>query len=339
MSAPRLTLDEAKRKLDVAVLWRALSLPGEPGKSCRCPLHQDKQASFSVFVGRRGGLRWKCFGGCGQGGPVELLARVLDINEREACRRLLEMAGGNMPLPDAIPRQQRTPHPPRARRLVLPVGLHHGTPAELATVAGQRDLSFAGISLASARGLLWFAAPRGCASWIITDEGRVNAQARKMDGSRWPHIGDVKAWTLLGSRASWPIGTREAVDCPFVALVEGGPDLLAACHFIMRENRESDVAAVAILGASNHIPPDALGLLTGKTVRIFPHIDPAGQGQDAALRWAGQLERAGCSVDLFSFEGLKRADGALVGDLNDFAYLDPACLAAERADLERIMPQ
>ena len=122
-----------------------------------------------------------------------------------------------------------------------------------------------------------------------------------------------------------------------MALVEGGPDLLAAHHFIAAEGRESDVAAVAVLGAANDIPEEALLLLANKRVRIYPHLDTAGAA--AAVRWTTQLERGGCELDAFRFDGLRCADGGAVGDLNDLAAVDADDFEAERAELERILPQ
>ena len=221
---------------------------------------------------------------------------------------------------------------------MLPGDFHRGSRADLRAVAEVRALSFAGVELASDRGLLWFAAPRGCPAWIVTDAARVNAQARRVDGGRWAHLpgGQAKAWTLPGSRAPWPIGPREASAFPIVVLVEGAPDLLAAHQFILEESREGDVAAVAMLGGSNIIPDDASKLLTGKHVRIFPHADPA--GQESGARWTAQLESAGCTVDTFRFAGLRQADGRPVKDLNDLASVDLDSYAARANNLERILP-
>lgn len=320
MSLPRATIEEAKARLDVAALWKRLNLPGEPSRSCRCPMHKDRNASFSVYTGAKGTLRWKCHSQCGEGGPVEFLARVLDINEREACRRIVEMAFGESAehLP-VRPPQAKAPVQPR--HLVLPVGFTRGSESNLRDVAALRGLSLEGVELASSRGLLWFAPARGYTSWIITDSKRTNAQARKVDGGVWEHIGGAKAWTLPGSRAAWPIGAREAVVYPYVALVEGGTDLLAAHHFITAEGRQHDVCAVAILGASNNIPENALPFLKDKRVRIYPHDDPAGQA--AAVRWTAQLEAVGCKVDAFRLTGLVRRDGKPVKDLNDLVSVDP----------------
>ncbi len=338
MSVARLNLAEAKQRLDVAALWQKLSLPGKPGKSICCPFHDDSNASFSVYTSRSGVLRWKCFGGCGEGGPVEMVALALDLGEREACRRLLELAGDDgVAATDFSQRSLPPSKPVKPRRLLMPVGMHRGSRAELRAVADRRGLSLTGVALASRHGLLWFASPRGCLSWIVTDAARMNAQARCLDGSLWEHIGDKKAWTLPGSRAPWPIGAREADPFPFVVLVEGAPDLLAACHFIVAEGREQDVAPVAMLGATNHIPEDALLFLANKRVRIFPHTDKP--GRDAAVRWTEQLERVGCTVDAFDFTGLRCRGGGEVSDLNDLANVAPDCLRAEAANLERVMPE
>jgi hypothetical protein len=84
---------------------------------------------------------------------------------------------------------------------------------------------------------------------------------------------------------------------------------------------EDQVAPVAMLGASNAIPNDALRHFVGKQVRIFPHADEA--GRDAGALWAAQLTAAQAEVDGFDFGGLLRADDRAVKDLNDFAHVHP----------------
>ena len=254
-----------------------------------------------MFVGASGSLRWKCHAGCGDGGPVELLARALNVDEREACRRIIELASegsANIPAAHAPTRKQ---HASPLKHLVVPVGMAQGTVSDLRALAELRQLSIEGLELATQRGLLWFAPGRGYASWLVTDSRRTNAQARRMDGATWEHIGGKKAWTLPGSRAPWPIGAPEAAVYPFIALVEGGPDLRPR-HSIASEGRAHDVAAVAMLGAANNIPDNALPFLAGKRVRIFPHEDRA--GAIAAICWTAQLEAIGCTVDAYSLEGL-----------------------------------
>ncbi len=116
--------------------------------------------------------------------------------------------------------------------------------------------------------------------------------------------------TLGGSRASWPVGLLEASQYPVIALVEGGPDLLAAFDLILKSGVKKIIAPVAMLGASLSIPDDALPLFEGKRVRIFPHTDANEAGTSAARRWAGQLQSVAMKVDGYAFA---------YGDLNDFA--------------------
>ena len=70
------------------------------------------------------------------------------------------------------------------------------------------------------------------------------------------------------------------------------------------------------------LDPNALLLLNGKRVRIVAHCDAA--GRRAAELWAEGIAQAGCEVDGFSLEGLRKQDGTLLGDLNDATEILPA---------------
>ncbi len=206
------------------------------------------------------------------------------------------------------------------------------SPEALTLLAKLRHVSFEGVSLMAARGLLratrWYDSP----AWIVTDCVRANAQARRMDGQPWPRIG-AKAQTLPGSRAAWPLGAKELAPFPVVLLCEGGPDLLAAHHFLAAHNREADAAAAAVLGASNSIPADALPFFAGKRVRIFGHADKS--GGKAVARWAEQLASVGASVDAAAFTGLLMADSTPVKDLNDCTRIH----SDDTHELENLIPK
>ena len=182
------------------------------------------------------------------------------------------------------------------------------------TLATLRAISIEGVKLACKRGLLRFGHHQGRVTWFILDKSCRVAQARRLDGQPWTAA--AKAWTLRGSQATWPVGVAESLPFATVAICEGGPDLLAAHHFIWTENREHDCAAVAILGGAN-INADALPSFAGKRVRIFRHVDATGDA--ATNRWAKQLADAGADVDAFDFADLRQADGRPVEDLNDCA--------------------
>ena len=310
-----------------------------------CPFHREKTPSFTVYPARQS---FKCYG-CGAGGDGFSFVMLHEgVGFRDAALMLAARAGiavegaatsTGIPI-DPKPRPKPVPSPEPARPLRLPGNLRRGTRADLRAVADRRGLSMAGVELADARGLILFGEACRVPCWLVADSARVSAEARRIDGSVFPAFkdhGERKAHTLKGSSKRWPIGAREAAGFPFVALTEGGPDLLAACHFIAAEGRESDVAAVTVLGGANSISEDALLYLANRRVRIFPHADPAGQA--AAVRWTAQLERVGCEVDAFRFDGLRRCDGGVMADLNDLAMVDADCFEAERAELSEVLPR
>ena len=321
-------LAEAKARLTVQVLWRHFGFEGEPSKSCRCPFHEDKGPSCSVTAD---GALWNCFAGCGGGDAVDFFTLASGLPHAEACRAFLRLAGGGSAPPPRMARRASTKADSEAAQaerrktwppFESPLTGEDDTPARaMGALAKLRHVSLDGVKLMAARGLLWFAGWKDSPAWIVTDGAQVNAQARRMDGKPWPGIG-AKAQTLPGARAAWPIGARESLALSFVLLCEGGPDLLAAHHFIALHGRAADTAAVAMLGASNSIPSDALPLFVGKRIRIMAHADEA--GRQAADKWAEQLASVGATVDAVDFSGLLlMADGSPVKDLNDCNRLDP----------------
>ena len=170
-------------------------------------------------------------------------------------------------------------------------------------------------------------------AWVITDSRRLNAQARRFDGRNWAHIDDKKAWTLPGSIGATPIGLREAQDFKNIALVEGGPDLLAAFH-LMWLSGAPDLGVIAMLGAGNDIPESDRAAFKGKRIRIFAHLDD--KGQKAEGHWWRQLKEAGAVVDGFDFGGLIRSDSQPVADLNDFCRVDVDQWEANREMIEGV---
>jgi hypothetical protein len=156
-----------------------------------------------------------------------------------------------------------------------------------------------------------------------------------MDGRGWECIGGAKARLIRGSRAAWPLGIAEASSFPAIALVEGGPDFLAALHFILKAGEAERVAPVAILGAGMSIDAEALPLFRGKRVRVF--IDDDEAGGVAFERWSRQLAGVGALVDGFNFSGLIREDGEPAKDLNDCTKLSRESVARWGSTLAGMM--
>jgi hypothetical protein len=110
-------------------------------------------------------------------------------------------------------------------------------------------------------------------------------QDRRVDG--FPFI--LKDHSLAKARTigfpPCPIGLPTTK--PFVALVEGSSDLLAAYALAYAEDMDTPIAPVTILGAANHIHPTAIDDFLDKRVLAFPDYDSAGiNGVD---RWKNQL--------------------------------------------------
>ena len=120
-----------------------------------------------------------------------------------------------------------------------------------------------------------------------------------------------------------------------MAVVEGGPDMLAALHHAWASGCEGGTGVVGMIGAACKIPPECLPAFAGKRLRVFVHADAA--GMKAARKWAAQLAEAGARVDGFSFAGMVKADGLPVADLNDMAEIGADSWQENRAAIEAAM--
>jgi CHC2-type zinc finger protein len=309
-----MTISKAKDFIRIPELWNMLGLSGSPSKSCHAPWREDKSASFSIFDD---GRQWHDFATGDGGDAVDFLRKAQGLDAKAACREIIRLAQNGAPEPPSVrvaskSRMKVTFNPP----------LWKGSISELESLSQLRGLSIAGLQLAQDAGILLFSRLRGESAWVVGDGTGRNRQARRLDGGKWPHIGDKKAWTLPGSQAAWPLGVLESLPYQKLFLCEGGPDFLSAFHFIVSTHRP-DSFPIAMLGAGLRIHADALPHLTGKRIRIFPHVDENGQGLNAATVWQNQLESVGATVDAFSFEGLTTKDGGPVKDLNDLARMKP----------------
>lgn len=343
-------LHEAKDRVRIPDVARLRRWEWQPGKSCRCPYRPDRDASGSVFAD---GKLFKDFATGETLDAPALLAKVEDLPASEACKLFIELAGNGTQSGGTLKRRppgretaRAASPPPAAPKLPVFAPL---TAQGMELISQSRHVSLDSVVMASDAGLLhgcrWFGNP----CWVVTDKARWVAQARRFDRGRF-HLRDSneegpKAWTFKGGRAGWPVGLVETVerDVPSIALCEGGPDLLAACHFIIAQSRRGAVAPIAMLGAAARIVSDALPLFAGKRVRIFAHADPpkpeTGRcaGTEAAFRWQEQLTAAGATVDVFDLSGLRLSDGTPLNDLNDLTRCHPDDWRAEAPELETLM--
>jgi CHC2-type zinc finger protein len=288
-----------------------------------CPLHQEKTPSFHVYTDDD---HYHCFG-CGAHGDVTDLEQALSGGTRaEAADRLgAERLQNIEKLPRSPKLKEKAEAPPPNLS-----GLRKATRAELQQIADSRNIDLRAVESAQDLGTLRVGEVCGYPSWVLLDASGLCAEARRLNRKPYPAIangkvalGERKAHTLRGSRKDWPVGIVPAAEYrkgfESILLVEGGPDYLAAFHFALRRQKKG-ILPVAILGRGQGLRglhPDALEHFQGHRVRICPHNDSDGLGIAHALRWSKQLQQTDCDVDFFVFNGLRKADGSAVKDLND----------------------
>jgi hypothetical protein len=420
VSSLREAIDAAKARLPMPMLLAQLGLEPHAKRSARCPLHEDRHPSFSVFLGERG-WRWKCHAGCGEGDEIGFLEAHLHITRADAVQRFCAMGGQTVTLwrprriggvtsnterptsnirwtesraasgvgsrrsslrpscpssslgthlsaklqlrPDGkeagasktvcVPKLElgnedgntTTTHPRSGHPLHPSSFVTHPSPSgprlpddariltnnECDELAALRRISPEAPWCACGFGTLFIGTVGGFRSWIVTDERRLCAEARRMDGQHFPAIGDLgerKAHTLRGSVKNWPVGLAALGFDPGTVrawlAVEGGPDYLAAMHFIIAGSRDCLPMAFLGAGTARELHPEAFALLRGRRVRFYPHADASGAGQRAAQRWCGQLSALGCTCDAVDFATLPAIDGVPIKDLNDCTRLAAA---------------
>lgn len=310
--------------------WRDLGFEGKAAVSCRCPWREDKKPSFSIFDNDS---KFKDHSTNDSGDVFSFVMLALGFPFKEAIRWIENRAGVEnetaTPLPMIIRRPSSAQTNQQRKTLKLPA-LDVGNTDNIEQVARSRFLNPEVVELVVKLGTLRFGEVCSCRSWVLLDDSGKLAEARRIDGKPFDAVGNLparKAHTLAGSSKSWPLGlivqgSPPAKDAT-ILMVEGGPDYLASFWFLLMSKTQG-FHPVAMLGKSNRIPTDALNLMAGRKVRIFPHHDPGGGGMEAAQEWYHQLAEVGCSIDGFSFEGLTRRDGKAVTDLNDLILADEA---------------
>lgn len=282
------SLAALKERVDITRAWGALDLPGLPSRTCRCPWREDHKPSFSVYASAE---KWRDHAS-GDGGDVfDFVKEALGIGLKEAIEEVKKIAGGSRGTfaPIRKERRKQSDEDIRISKRSSWPDFKPPTGRELRQIADIRCIPLAAVEIAADRGLLRTCESREGPAWIVSDHRRRNAQARRLDGKPWERIG-AKAWTLPGSEASQPIGVRESAKAEHLILVEGAPDLLAACSLIIDAGADGKICAMAMLGAGNRIPAGALVYFDRPTT-IFAHGD--GPGRAGAERWREQIVATG----------------------------------------------
>lgn len=306
-----------------------------------CPFHAEKTPSF-IFGGDHHRDRCHCFG-CGADHDFfGFWQGECNVDHLEAVKQLAGLAGvyvGEIRFekpkapPVRTPEKRLESDDDAAQKPSLPP-LYQATREDCAEIAKGRGLDLEAVWIAArihkrvavvkswplyeARYDRGWQAKQNWEQhrcWAAIDETKNVAEFRrldnglhtKLDGSASP-----KVWSTAGK--NWPLGAAQIGDRKRVLLVEGGPDMLAAYHFLkmwhtQRRPLLQDVAVVCMLGASNKIRESALPLFQGCRVRIMVDADTLKDdeekakrklpGLEAAARWTHQLTTAGAAVECY----------------------------------------
>lgn len=334
----------AKERLSIPELWERLGLPDPParfGINVKSPFRDDgKTGSFNISSC---GTFFKDYGAGGHGHQGDgvnfiLLYAGLEANakgeeRRKAMEQFCMLAGVDTGGGDTEElkqaRQKTAARAPKLRELPeLPDNLEEGGDAWRDMLAETRGLGRAGIDLAVERGFLRFAPnihlelnegrSYDCASpvWVIRDPSGANAQVRRLDGAPW--WGRLKAITIKGSWAGWPIGLEQLQEREDILLCEGGPDFLAGFHLLAE--RHTLLEPVAMLGAGQPIPEAALPLFQYRNVVIAAHHDYEKELPDGSRQRAGEVAIWKWAEQLWDYtQKIYRVQGFQEGqDLNDW---------------------
>ena len=322
-----MTIEEAKERVTIAALWHEFGYSGEARKSCRCPFHDDKTPSFSIYDD---GRRWKCHTGCGEGDVINFFARAKGLSNEEACREILRRVGGTYgggaklhhdQLLSSVSIQfsaQNESFP--KSQVVLPRSVSYSR--EIAQrVADSRGLSITAIEFAA----LWLKTlsfARVCEQrcWVLGDASRRCVEARRIDRKSFSALGSLaerKGHALAGSCKGWPVGILPpgfeeewlSDHVEKIVLVEGGPDYLAACQLIATQ--DANVLPATMLGASQNIAEDALQYFAERQVTIVAHPDE--EGRAAAIRWAQQIQAVDGRARIFKLRQDDLCDVVVAG--------------------------
>jgi hypothetical protein len=339
----RIDLLELKERFPLPRLLEHLGLGKHAKASCKSPLRQEENASWGIYEDR-GLFRWKDLGTGDGGDEIDFLARYLRLDNRTNFSLLVSLYQ-SLAL-EYRPSQQLALFGAEQKAPPDKTGFTAGTVEQILKLSALRQISVRALEWAQQRGLLVFGTFNGTEVFGVTDSSNNVLELRRLDGLNFAAYGDLderKSHAVKGSKKSWPVGIKESLPYRNIALVEGGPDLLAAHDFILREQvtdkHDPSVLCVpvAMLAASVRIADEALPFFANKFIAIYFHADEA--GASAAGRWQQQIVNVGGKVQLFDMTAVHGLTAGKVKDLNDLLAYGDAALFSQNPSLNNIMPR
>jgi hypothetical protein len=249
------------------------------GKSYRSPIREDRDPSFTFYVGRAGDLRFKDHGTGKSGSMINLLAELLKVSPAVAAELIDEdLKLGLWQKPK--PRSQSKPSGPRNLKIRAVIE----TDAEMISQIVHQDCRKA-INVLEGIGMLGVGkvylkgtyGEEDC--FFLYDEAASLARVRKLDGSK---ILNAKSVCPKGY-GNGPLGISKLQSyLNEIWVMEGEKDTLAVCA----ANPEMDYNPICMTGVSASFGSYA-SQMRGSHVIIYAQNDEA--GLVAAVRWSTEL--------------------------------------------------
>ena len=334
----------AKERVGVHEIGAKLFPDWKPGRKCRCPWRDDRNASFSVS---EDGRLWNDFAEGGGGDAVAFVARALNLTTSDAGREFLRMAGDHstsIVIPG--PRREESPPwapeiPPEGVTASWRDGVSHlcENPDAMANLARWRGWPVEVVRQLGEAGKLGLPRVRGARAvgWIVEAPSGlpVGFHARLK-----PRPGDRASWLFLPNRSehgqgipALPFVLGKLHEAELVVLTEGQWDAvsfaIAAGWF---PSWPSGRAVVGVRGAQGVSP--LLRHFRGcwpsnATAVLIPDNDAAGKtwttARDEKPSFAERLSEWGSRV-------LVTAPPMGVKDLNDALRDHPEQTSTEVRD-------
>ena len=280
--------------------------------ACKCPLHDDRDPSFTATLKDEVWL-WFCHP-CGKGGSlIDLHAALHGLDTKGAIRQLKQKYLGDEfdatkplpPRPKPTPQATRPPEP-------WPELNTGGTTRPMLLSNLRRGVPLTAVQDAIALGYLRFTTFNDHEYFALTD-GDQFLQLRHLTGQKFNH-GDGKpfnSYTMRGCTCR-PLGLRELDAAKNILIVEGCVGFLELLSLLHLTAARHLWTPLAITGAGMAIPADVLEKLRGRSARIIADNDNS--GRKAVEKWGGQLIDADCHVSakIAGIAGTPKTD---LGDL------------------------
>ena len=244
-------IGEAKTILPLPKLMDNFGLGKLAKKSARCPFHDDRHCSFSVWQDGDGRWSFKCHAGCGAGDEINFLELHENLSRRDATKRFLHLAGLN----DATPPRSITTFD--WQRCVETFSAEH-----LERLSEWRGYSGEFCSWLKENGLVGIV--EGCIALPVHENGKVVAAHFRLKNGKWNY-------SPTGTKTR-PLVIGELLPGDTVHVFESQWDAFA----LMDKSGERSGIIVITRGASNGalvadvIPQNA-------TVYVWPQNDAPGE--------------------------------------------------------------